>query len=78
MKLFEAVPLVTSVKDGAAALLNAAVAPDLDGVSGRYFAKQRSKTPTRTARDPDLARDLWTESAALLDVEAPLAEPVEA
>ena len=76
MKLFDAVPLVTSVKDGAAALLNAAVAPDLGGVSGRYFAKQRSKTPSGTARDPELARALWERSAALLDVEEPLSDAV--
>jgi NAD(P)-dependent dehydrogenase (short-subunit alcohol dehydrogenase family) len=76
LKLFEAIPLVTSVEDGAAALLNAAVAPDLDGVSGRYFAKQRSKTPSGTARDPDLARALWERSADLLDIEDPLADAV--
>jgi NAD(P)-dependent dehydrogenase (short-subunit alcohol dehydrogenase family) len=76
MKVLDGVPFITSVEDGAAALLYAAVAPDTAGVSGRYFAKQRSKTPSRAARDPNAARELWVRSADLLDVEEPLAEAV--
>jgi len=77
VKLFEAIPLVTSVADGAAALLNAAVAADTAGVSGRYFSKQRAATPARAARNPNTARELWVRSADLLDVEEPLAAAVE-
>ena len=76
MKLLEAVPGVTSVDDGAAALLYAAVSQETAGVSGRYFAKQRSKTPSRAARDPNAARRLWVRSAELLDIEEPLADAV--
>jgi NAD(P)-dependent dehydrogenase (short-subunit alcohol dehydrogenase family) len=76
MKVLDGVPFVTSVEDGAAALLYAAVSPDTAGVSGRYFSKQRSKTPARAARDPNAARELWVRSADLLDVEEPLAAAV--
>ena len=73
LRRLEAVPGVTSVADGAAELLFVAVSPRLDGVTGRYFADQRPSTPSTAARDRDAARRLWTESAALLGIDPPLA-----
>ncbi len=70
----ESLPGVTSVADGAAEVLFVAVSPRTADVSGRYFADQRPRSPSNAARDPDAARRLWTESAALLDMEPPLAE----
>ncbi|OYR42211.1 daunorubicin C-13 ketoreductase [Halorubrum sp. Ib24] len=70
----ESLPGVTSVADGAAEILFVAVSPRTADVSGRYFADQRPRSPSNAARDPDAARRLWTESAALLDTEPPLAE----
>ena len=68
------VPGVTSVADGAAAVLFVAVSPHTADVSGRYFAGQRQTAPSRPARDTEAARRLWERSAALLDVDEPLAE----
>jgi NAD(P)-dependent dehydrogenase (short-subunit alcohol dehydrogenase family) len=68
-----ALPGVTSVADGAAELLFVAVSPRTAEVSGRYVTGQQPRTPSEAARDPEAARRLWTESAALLGIEEPLA-----
>jgi NAD(P)-dependent dehydrogenase (short-subunit alcohol dehydrogenase family) len=70
----EAVPGVTSVADGAAELLFAAVSPRTADISGRYFTGQQPRQPAEPARDREAARRLWTASARLLDVEEPLAD----
>jgi len=75
---FDALPLITSVEDGAAAILKLAVSPRLADVSGRYFSGLDPKTPTEAARDPVDARRLWRESARILDVEEPLADDEDA
>ncbi|MFB6296001.1 MAG: SDR family NAD(P)-dependent oxidoreductase [Halobacteriales archaeon] len=74
VKRLDALPVVTSVADGAAALVRLAAAEDLGAVSGRYFAKQRPATPSEAARDPDAQRALWERSANLLEIEPPLAD----
>jgi hypothetical protein len=71
-RLLNAVPGVTSVRDGAAALVYLAVSDRLAGVSGQYFSKQREATPSRAARDEEASRRLWERSAALLGIEEPL------
>lgn len=72
LRRLEAVPGVTSVADGAAELLFVGLSPRIDGVSGRYFADQRPRSPSKAARDQAAARRLWRESAAMLDIEVPL------
>jgi len=72
--LLEGVPGVTSVTDGAAALLVAACAPRLDDVSGRYFTGQRPATPADAATNDEAARNLWKRSAELVDIDEPLAD----
>ncbi|MDG2307726.1 MAG: SDR family oxidoreductase [Candidatus Binatia bacterium] len=47
---------------GAATSLFAATSPDLEGVSGRYYAKCKEVAPTAGARDDDAAARLWTIS----------------
>ena len=69
----DAVPGVTSVRDGAAALVFLAVSQRVAGVSGRYFEGRRPATPSDAARDHDAARTLWERSAALLSIDEPLA-----
>jgi NAD(P)-dependent dehydrogenase (short-subunit alcohol dehydrogenase family) len=69
-----AIPGVTSVADGAAEILFAAVSPRTAEVSGRYFANQQPRTPSEAARDDKAARRLWSESAELLGIEEPLSE----
>jgi hypothetical protein len=71
-KLLNAVPGVTSVRDGAAALVFLAVADRVDDVSGRYFSKQRQAEPSRAARDHEAQERLWERSAGLLGVDEPL------
>ena len=72
VRLFDSVPGVTSVADGAAALVFLGVSPRVAGVSGRYFSGQEPETPSAAARDTGAARRLWERSTALLDVDEPL------
>jgi len=55
-----------SPDNGAATSMYVATAPELDGVSGRYFADGREKRPSRAARDADAARRLWDISEQLV------------
>jgi len=75
--LFQAlgvVPGTSSVADGAAELLNVAVAPGTEDVSGRYFSGQAPVTPAAAAQDRDAAVRLWARSAEMLHIEEPLAD----
>jgi len=55
-------PFFRTPDDGAATSVYLATSPAAEGVSGRYFAKCREKTPSRAARDMDAARRLWAVS----------------
>jgi NAD(P)-dependent dehydrogenase (short-subunit alcohol dehydrogenase family) len=72
--LMDPLPVVTSVEEGAAALVYLAVSGDVASVSGQYFEKQDLATPTQAARDRDTQLRLWERSAELLDIEEPLAD----
>jgi hypothetical protein len=72
VRLLDGLPGVTDVDDGAAALVNLAVSDRVTDVSGRYFSKQRPKTPSQAARDAEAQRRLWERSADLLDIDEPL------
>jgi retinol dehydrogenase 12 len=63
-------PLVSGATTGARTSVFLATSPDVDGVTGQYFAKCRPKTPSRTARDDELARHLWDLSASLVGLGA--------
>ena len=78
VRLFDSVPGVTSVADGAAALLFLGVSPRTDGVSGRYFSGQTPETPSPAARDSGAAGRLWERSASLLDIDDPDPDAAEA
>jgi NAD(P)-dependent dehydrogenase (short-subunit alcohol dehydrogenase family) len=73
VQLLDVVPGVTSVEDGAAEILHVALSPEAGDVSGQYFKDQRPRTPSTAARDEEAAKRLWRESAAMLDVDEPLA-----
>jgi retinol dehydrogenase 12 len=47
---------------GARTSVYVASSPELDGVSGRYFARSKESTPSASARDPEAARRLWALS----------------
>ena len=51
-----------SNEEGAKTQLYCATAPELAGVSGRYYDKSREVPPSRLAEDPALARELWTRT----------------
>ena len=51
---------------GAQAPLYCATAPELAGVSGRYYDRSREMRPSRLADDAELARELWTRTEGLI------------
>jgi len=58
-------PFFLSPEKGARTSMHVATAPELDGVSGAYFARCREKQPARSACDPETTRRLWDVSAQL-------------
>lgn len=60
-----------SPEEGARTSLYLACSPEVEGVSGRYYAKCRERTPAAHARDPELARRLWERSEALTGLHYP-------
>jgi NAD(P)-dependent dehydrogenase (short-subunit alcohol dehydrogenase family) len=60
-------PFLLSPERGAATSIYLATSPDLDGVSGHYFARCRAVTPSAAARDTAAAARLWRESESLVD-----------
>jgi NAD(P)-dependent dehydrogenase (short-subunit alcohol dehydrogenase family) len=53
-------------EEGARTSLHLATAPEVAGVSGRYFAKSREAAPSKHAQDDGASRRLWALSAALV------------
>ena len=72
LQALDALPVVTSVAEGAAELLVPAVSPRTADISGRYFADRHPTQPSRAAQDTAAARRLWETSAELLGIESPL------
>ena len=58
-------PFLASPERGARTTLHVATAPELQGITGRYFSDCREKTPSRAARDDDAALRLWQISENL-------------
>jgi hypothetical protein len=55
-----------SAEKGAETTIYLATAPELDGVTGKYFDKKAEKGAHQTAHDVDTARKLWEASAQLV------------
>jgi NAD(P)-dependent dehydrogenase (short-subunit alcohol dehydrogenase family) len=55
----------TSVDEGVEAVVHLVMAPDLDGVTGRYFDGTHESTPHEQAQDPEARRRLWELSERL-------------
>lgn len=55
-----------SPEEAAEGPVHLAVAPELEGVSGRYFRGTREVCPSRRARDPEAARRLWRRTEELV------------
>jgi hypothetical protein len=60
-----------SPEQGAETSLHLATAPELEGVSGRYFADKREKQPQPHASDDALAERLWEISEGLTGIRYP-------
>jgi NAD(P)-dependent dehydrogenase (short-subunit alcohol dehydrogenase family) len=58
-------PFLMSPVKGAATSIYLASSPEVEGVSGRYFARCREARTTAAARDAAAARRLWEESERL-------------
>ena len=54
-------------QQGAETLIYLASSPDVQGVTGEYFVRCHRATPTVAARDDEMARRLWEETARIAD-----------
>ena len=55
---------------GAETPIYLAVSPDVEGVTGKYFANKHVREPSRVAQDPDVARRLFDVSVKLAHLAA--------
>ncbi len=60
-----------SPEDGAKTTVYLASSPEVEGISGRYFAKCREAKPTRAALDDASARRLWELSERMVGATSP-------
>jgi NAD(P)-dependent dehydrogenase (short-subunit alcohol dehydrogenase family) len=63
-------PFLVSEEKGAQTPIWLATAPEVAGVSGRYFVRKKEKTPPRAALDQAAARRLWEVSAKVCGLPA--------
>jgi retinol dehydrogenase-14 len=59
-------PFMKTPADGAATSIHLASAPDLEQVTGRYFADSKPKTSSKLSYDKTVAARLWQISADLV------------
>lgn len=57
--------LAITPQEGARTIVYLATAPEIAGVSGRYFVKSREAQPSQQAQDAAASRRLWEESARI-------------
>jgi retinol dehydrogenase 14 len=63
-------PLMMSPEKGAETSIYLASSPEVEGVSGRYFAKKAEARSSEVSHDERIARRLWEASAELTKVPA--------
>ena len=59
-------PLLKTPAQGAQTPIYLASSPDMDGVTGQFFANRKPKTANKVAYDTDMAARLWRVSADLV------------
>jgi len=59
--------IVMSEAEGAKTSIYVATAPELEGVSGRYFDRMHEVRPSRASSDEEAARRLWERSQEMID-----------
>jgi NAD(P)-dependent dehydrogenase (short-subunit alcohol dehydrogenase family) len=62
---------------GAETTVHLAASPEVEGVSGKYFANKREARPSRLSADSDLVRRLWEKSEELTGLGASRAAAAE-
>ncbi len=63
--------MVTAIspQKGAQTSIFLASSPEVEGVTGKYFAKSKAVTPSKAAQDMDAARRLWEMSEKMVGME---------
>jgi len=59
--------IVMTEAQGAKTSIQVATAPELEGVTGRYFDNVREAKPSRASADEEAARTLWERSQEMID-----------
>jgi hypothetical protein len=62
-------PFMKTPEQGASTVVHLASSPEVEGVTGAYFANRRPRKSSRASYDRALARRLWEVSAALVGVD---------
>jgi len=63
-------PFFVTPDKGARTAIRVATAPELEGVTGKYFSKEKEKSPAKHAQDEAIAKQLWDVSAKLTKLTA--------
>ncbi len=63
-------PLMRSPKKGADTVVHLASSPELEGVTGRYFANRKIKESVKSSYDTAISAQLWRVSADLVGLPA--------
>lgn len=58
-------PFISTVEQGAQTTLYLATSPDVEGISGKYFANRKEKRSSPRSHDAAIRRQLWQVSQAL-------------
>ncbi|MBI3795536.1 MAG: SDR family oxidoreductase [Deltaproteobacteria bacterium] len=61
-------PFLRTPEQGADTVVYLATSPEVEAVSGKYFAERRERQPAPAAQDDDAAKRLWQISAELTGV----------
>ncbi len=61
-------PFFVSAAKGAETVVRLAAAPELEGVTGKYFEEMKEAAPAPLGQDPALAKRLWDVSAGMVGV----------
>jgi retinol dehydrogenase-14 len=64
-------PFMRTPEQGADTPLYLASSPDVEGVTGRYYASRRARRSSKRSYDTDLARRLWRVSEELTGLRSP-------
>ena len=61
-------PFALTPEKGARTSLHVALSPELEGVTGRYFARCKERQSSKRSHDRELAAALWRDSARMVEI----------